>query len=769
MAVFWRIQVVFLQPHKLKNTMKKLLKYGLLFVAGVVAIAVAVAAYVAATFDPNRYKPQIVQLVKEKTQRTLKIDGNIRLSFFPSIGVNLPKLALSERQSGKEFAAVESAHVALKLFPLLRKQAVVDEVEVKGLRAKLIRYKDGHTNIDDLAGAGEAKSASRAKTNAEAKPATPLAFDINHVDIQSTTLNYADEGSGAKYELRNLNVKTGHLANGIPGRIEIACTVSGNQPQFDLSTRLKTRLTFDLADQNYSLEALDLIIKGEAAGLTELAVNAAGDISAKLKSTEFGVGVLKVSATGVWDRDSLKVSLDAPKINLGREKLTGDKVTLQAKVSGQNNDTVNLTNPLPQGAQQVFKTGPIDLELDANQGEQAVKAKLSTPLTGNLKDKQFNFPAIAARFSASGPGLPNKNVAGELKGSATVDAAKEQVQANLSGKLEDSLLKAKLAVVGFAKPAIHFDVDIEKLDVDRYLPQNTAKSAVKPEDTKQPEKPIDLSALKNLNATGSLRVRDLKVANIKAAQVRMDLKAANGKVDINPLAANLYQGALNGSIGINAAGAPAFTLKQNLKNVSIGPLLKDAAGYDSLEGKGSVTLDVAAQGTTVSALKKTLNGKAAVNLADGAVKGINIGETIRNFKAKLGVLRGRQTQVADQTQKTDFTELKASFDIKNGVAHNDDLSMKSPLLRITGNGDINIGDDSLNYLAKASIVASGKGQGGADISSLKGVTIPVHVSGPFKSPQYALDFGAAATEVVKQKAEEKIKGKLQDKLKGLFK
>jgi hypothetical protein len=49
------------------------------------------------------------------------------------------------------------------------------------------------------------------------------------------------------------------------------------------------------------------------------------------------------------------------------------------------------------------------------------------------------------------------------------------------------------------------------------------------------------------------------------------------------------------------------------------------------------------------------------------------------------------------------------------------------------------------------------------------VTIPVRISGPFKSPQYNLDFGAVATEVVKQKAEEAVKGKLQDKFKGLLK
>ncbi len=83
-----------------------------------------------------------------------------------------------------------------------------------------------------------------------------------------------------------------------------------------------------------------------------------------------------------------------------------------------------------------------------------------------------------------------------------------------------------------------------------------------------------------------------------------------------------------------------------------------------------------------------------------------------NAKAKLGTLKGEQKQQADKSQKTDFSEMTGTFTIRNGVAHNSDLSVKSPLLRVGGEGDINIGEDSLNYLVKASVVGTTKGQGG---------------------------------------------------------
>ncbi len=595
----------------------KIFKYALFVLGGLVILIGAVLAYIAATFDPNQYKPQMVQAVKERTQRTLKLEGDIGLSFWPSIGAKIGKASLSERASDREFAAVEEVRVALKLMPLLSRQAVVDTVRVRGLRANLVKTKDGKTNVDDLVGPPPAKKAPAAKG-----PAPDFRVDVAGLDIENATIAYIDQAAGTKVTLSKVSLKTGRIAPGVPSRVELSVHAQGDKPKLDLQAALKTRLTFNPGQQSVALEDIALEAKGTAADLTNLALKATGG--------------------------------------------------------------------------------------------------------------------------------------------ATVDGAKEHAQAQLAGKIADSSFKARVGVTGFATPAISFDVEVNQLDVDRYLAPAPAAAKQKPA-ASGPEHRFDLSGLRALRAAGTLKIGSLKANNVKGSNVGLAVKANGGRVDLNPVTADFYQGKLASAITINAVpSTPTFTVRHRFNGISVGPLLKDLADSDLLEGKGDVSADVTSQGNTVSALKKALTGSASLKLADGALKGIDIAGSIRGAKAKLGALRGEQAQAADSRQRTEFSELTATFRIANGVARNNDLDMKSPLLRVGGEGEINIGEDSLNYLVKATIVGTTKGQGGRDAEELKGLTVPVRVAGPLSAPSYKLDFGAMASDTAKQE----LKTRLQDRLLG---
>jgi AsmA protein len=729
----------------------KVLKYVLYAVASLVIVIGAVLAYVAATFDPNQYKPQIVKAVKDRTQRTLRLDGDIKLSLFPSIGAKVARAGLSERASDKEFAAVEEVRVALKLMPLFSKQAVVDAVEVKGLRANLVRFKDGKTNADDLGGAPDKTAPAPKGAEAEFK------VDIDHVLIEDAAITFTDQAAGAKYVLNKLNLKTGRIASGVPTSVELSVHVQGDKPRINLQTALKARLLYDLEQQRYALEGLDLNAKGDAADFSNLVATARGDLDVRPAAKELFASKLALSVSGKQAGGEVNVKLDAPKLAITKDKVSGEKLVLDATLSQAKSKLVaRLDIPGVEGNAKAFRAGSMTASVDLQQEGSAVKAKISSPLAGSVEAERIELPKLAASIHVSNPKLPKSPIDAAITGAAVVDLAKQNANLTFATKLDDSNISGRAGLAKFAPPFYTFDLAIDQLDADRYLPKTDPKA-------KQPEQPFDFSALKGLNASGSVKIGSLKLANVKASNVRLDIKANGGRVDVSPLSASLYQGTLNGALAVNAAPAtPTFAVKQNLNGVSVGPLLRDLADNDSLEGRGNVNMDVTAQGNTVTAIKKALNGSAAVKLTDGAVKGIDIAGSIRNAKAKLGTLRGEQTQQADKSQKTDFSELTGTFNIRNGVARNNDLSLKSPLLRVGGEGDVNLGEDTLNYLVKASIVGTTKGQGGREADELKGITVPVRVSGPLAAPSYKLDFGAMVTETAKQT----VKSKLEERLLG---
>ncbi|MEK6210026.1 MAG: AsmA family protein [Pseudomonadota bacterium] len=674
----------------------KLLKWLLIAAGGVVVVFAGVLAFIAATFDPNQYKGQVADLVKEKTQRTLTIEGDIRLTLFPRLGVQLGKTRLSEFRSDKEFAGLEQMRVSLALLPLLSKQVVVDQVQLNGLRVNLVKHRDGRTNFADLLGAEDAAAPAPAPPSAAA---APIKFDIDGVKVSKAAVSWKDEAAGVEYTVSDLNLETGRVAPGIPVKFELAAAFTASEPKMDVK------------------------------------LQCAGNVTADPQNRSFSVAVLTAS-----------VSAQGPQLEAG----------LNIKLSGV------------EGSAKALQVREFLITVDAKQADNAVKGTLSTPIAADFETQRFELPRLAGEFDVASPALPMKKLKVPLAGTVRADLKKQTVNADLTTRFDESNIKAKVGMTDFAAPFTRFDVAIDKLNVDRYLPpKKKGATDANPASAPKAGQPIDFSPIKKLNLAGSLRIDELIASNVKAQNVRMEVKVKGGRLEVNPLLAILYQGSVNGTASVNANNNQ-LAIKQNLSGVSIGPLLRDALNQDLLDGRGNVAFDVTATGNTVNAIKKTLNGTAALNLKDGALKGINLAQSLRNAKAMFTGGARNPEQAAAAGEKTDFSELSASFVIRDGVAHNNDLLAKSPFLRLTGEGDINIVEGSLNYLAKAAVVATSSGQGGKELGDLKGLTVPVRASGPFTALKYKLELDSAFSDSAKQQVEakkEELKGKLEDLLK----
>ncbi|SMP43129.1 AsmA family protein [Noviherbaspirillum suwonense] len=777
--------------------MPKAAKYFLLGLAFLFVVAAGSIAFIAATFDPNAHKPRIIALVQEQKQRTLTIPGDIRLSFFPKISADLGRVSLSERNASTQFASVESAKVSFALLPLLSRQLIVDRVEIKELNAQLRRDKDGTTNYDDLL--------AKQESNGQ-----PVRVDIHSVTVANGRIALDDQMARREIEITELNLQTGRIANAVPGNAQVTARIRSTNPHLDASLIVKTKFNFDLDRKRYAFDALEGELKGATLGITDLLVHVAGNADLQPETRQFALAGLKLSATGKQAGRPLVFSLDAPKLIMAGDKLHGGKVSGEAGwfSSGRN---VNMTFLLPafEGTRQAFQlpaltlaatlkdattdakvsvagslTGDFDrllfsspalnATLSGKQGATTIAGTISTGITANLPSGRIDLPGIAIDVT-----LPNPS-GGAMKlgasGSALAELNRQTMSAKLRGKLDDSSFDATLGLVGYAPAAYTFDIDVDKLDADRYrarTPVGAGQGKARPAD--RLEKPIDLSALRQLQASGNLRVGSLKAENIRLSNLRLSMKAGGGQLDINPLSASLYGGTMTGAAGVVAATSAKFFVRQSLSGINLGPLLKDAIGKDPVEGRGNVMLDVTTEGGLVAQLKKNLNGKVEVALRDGAVKGFNVGQIIRTARSRIGELRGTvppQSGTGNAAEKSDFSELTGSFNIVRGIARNQDLRAKSPLLRVEGAGNIDFGEDRLDYLVKATIVSTLQGQGGPELQALKGLTVPVRLSGPFTSIGYQVDFTGIAEDLVRKQLDsrkDEIKGRVEDQLKGKLK
>ena len=727
----------------------KAIRYTLYAIAGLVVLLVLGGAIFAMTFDPNRYKGQIETLVKEKTGRTLSLKSNLELAFSPALGAKVNGVTLSERGSDQQFVALDSAHASVALIPLLRGQAIVDGIRVSGLKATIVKEKDGRFNFSDLmepqpdaqAKPGDKKAAEKKAEQRKDQGGQAVAFDIASVQLDRSALTYIDKASGQQLALTDVKLSTGRIAEKADGKLELKASAKGKNPDLDIKLDVSGGYKFDLGAKSFAVSKLDAKLTGAAAGFTNLSVNAKGDIAANPEKDEYKVNGLVLDVKGVQDKQNLEAHIAAPELLITADKAKGAAVTA-------------------------------DLKMKEAAREIEAKLKLSG-VEGSAK--ALVIPQLAADLTMNDPSLPQKSVKIPITGSLKADLEKQTANADLSAKFDESNIQAKLGLVKFSPPAYQFDINVDRLNLDRYTqpekkpvsaPQAPAeKGAEKPAPAPQKQAedtPVDLSALKGLNANGRLQFGALQVKGLKLANVKAEVKAANGRLDVAPHSANLYEGSTSGAISATADGRVA--VKETLTGVSIGPLLRDFAQKDTLEGHGTLALDVTGAGKTVNTIKKSLAGTARLQLKDGAIKGINLAEVFRKAKTALGSQEARAE--ARQAQQTDFSEMTASFTIKNGVAHNEDLDMKAPLFRVSGKGDIDIGNSTIDYVTKATVVATTKGQGGADLAQLSGLTVPVHLSGPFDAMKYQVDYSAAATDLAKSKLGDKLKDRLQERLGG---
>lgn len=756
-----------------------------------VLLLVAAAVALPLLVDPNDFKPRIVSAVKDATGRDLEIPGDIKLSVFPWLGAELGAVRLGNAPGfGNEpFASVEGVEVRVKLLPLLQKQVEIGKVVVEQPVIRLAKNVEGRTNWDDLAGEQPAT-----ETQPQPETQAPPDFSVDGVEIRNAHILYSDASAKQNIEVTDFSLETGRLELPADFPLTMRGAVKLTDPELAANFEFRGQVAADTGAQRFGLAngALEFSAKGAVLPVSPLAGHASWEhLAADLAKETAQVQGLVLDALGV----SVSADVDAGGLSSGIKangklqivaadlaelarqlgELMPQDMTLNGKAQanaafsydqGAGKATVPEFSAAALGVNLAGKLDVSNLDENAN-------------VSGELRVEEFSPGQLMVKLGQELPEMQDGGVLDKAALSATFKATPDSaVIENLRAVLDQSSITGRIQVSSFAKQALRFDLSLDQIDADRYLPSGDEPAATETDATPLDQVEIPAELVRDRDVVGTFRIGKLKAFDFNSTDVNIGIRAQNDVLRVHPAEAKFYGGGYRGDIRVDASGdVPALSVDEHVDRVQLAPMVKDFLDVENVSGTAKIDVKATARGRVVGDLRKTLDGRFAMDVQDGAIEGFNLWESIRSAYATF---KGQKYE-SKAPQRTEFAELSATGVISKGVLRNDDLKASLPFLRVAGKGEIDIAAATMDYTVEATILKSPELSGG--IEELSNTAIPVRLTGPITAPKVRPDVkgvleAKAKAELkrkeqelrdeAKRKAEEE-KRRLEDKLKNKLK
>lgn len=700
--------------------MNKIFKW-LLAIGGVIVLLLLIVAVVLPlTFDPNDYKDKIRETVKEETGRDMTIAGDIGWTVFPWLGLEVSGITLGNRQGfGDEpMLEVGEAGASVKIMPLFSKKVEIGKITLKDMSIRLSRKANGENNWQDLTDEASADSSSDNDNTAGRQGSDITSVRVSGVEISNANVRWDDAGQIT--ELSNANLDVSGISDQQPFDVNGSFSVVLSDSELAGDVRFAGHVLPATGDSATQIEGLALNFEGQQGTSPELL-----DLN------------IEINANALFNEKADSIALNDFKFRLHNLNLTG--ALLASSVS---------TTPAAKG---------------------------------NLSATAFDLKKLMKNMGMEELTTGNPDALSKL--SLTMEFAGSADEANLQDlqmQLDESNFTGHFKVRNFSSPNLDFDLAIDSINLDHYLPPSTeeANTQATPAQTGstgagnagQAETDLSVDTFRGYSGGGSFRIGKLIIAGLTASNVSTKMTANTNGWRFFPTVADFYGGKNQIDIRIDASGdRPILSINEDLSGVQADGLLQDLTGKASrLLGTGALTLNMQTDLSNSSTIRSAMNGDMSLSVLDGAFVGFDVAETISQAKSLLGK-QNKDSETLDNDAMTEFAKLGLSGLIRNGVLSSDDFDMSSTLMRATGKGQINLVNETIDYVIKPVLSENVRGEGKSTLGQLSGVAIPVKITGSLYEPNISVDYVGAIAGSQKAKIEEKkteLTNKLFDKLLG---
>ena len=378
-------------------------------------------------------------------------------------------------------------------------------------------------------------------------------------------------------------------------------------------------------------------------------------------------------------------------------------------------------------------------------------------LNGSLEVDAFSLPSLMRRLNIEPPETVDPNALGKiiLDGKAKINT--ESIRLTDVELVVDDTTFSGFMSVTLDTSRINFKFAADSINLDGYMApaaETTASAGAVPV-----EIPADL--IRTLNLNGSLTVNEARLTGMVFENVDLTLKAANGDLRLHPVTAMLFDGTYSGDVRINASGnTPVLSVNENVEGVNIGALAQAMIDSEQVTGTINGSFVLSGSGDNLAAIQQSLDGNLSFELLDGAFEGTDVWYELRRARALF-----KQEPAPEPTlpARTQFSNVRATGPVTDGVFRNDDLLAELPFMRLTGKGSVDLPKAEIDYKLTARVLEKPEFASGATEEELKEFTeavIPLRISGSLASPSIKPDVEDMLKRELKKKAEEELLDRL---------
>ena len=693
-----------------------------------------------ATFDVNQYRTEIETAIEEQTGHSVQLAGPIELLVFPRLQISTNNIKLLDpMRAGEYLMTVDNIYADMDTLSLLTGHIQIDSIRLKNPDLHLISDKSGRSNweTDALAEAAEAaKAEPAAQQTANTKEDgyfSAMQLQIDKISVQNAKLVWDDREQDTIIKLSDVNLDMGLPQDGVPVDVRVNGVLSSSDLnkaldktgvlKFDLSGRLTSRMAME------EMDIQDLRLQADYAMDTpqHLKLNLSGHLTGRLAQQQINLEDLRLQADyPMGAQQHLPIDLLGDlALDLGKQ---------QAQMTIQR---IELAGLQASGDMQI------------NGFDSAMR------MAGTVQSNTFNLREVLDTLDVDLPKFNDGQVmsAVQFKGQWQGD----QQSMNLREwvvRMDDSQLKLTGALSLDAQQTNDLNIQIDQIKIDRYMPAASAGGgeAKQSSPANETSEAIDLRQLPKLNLQMAIGLASWQKTESKQVRIRIAVDAPKIQAE---LAGNVFSGHIQTQLNAQSAANTNhqqldWQLQGQAKTLAVEQIL--AASEQDLVMRGRISAGLklggrlAMQDGADDTLRRSLNGQAQVSLQQARLNNPRLAQTIEKVLAFLG-----SREAATAGEEIIIKTSEANFDIRNGIADNQDLQLNIPSLSGTGKGQIDLVRERMNYTLLLQV--SNRDDWPA---------IPILITGPWDDLSYRPQLDQTIIKKAKDELKEKVTGKRED-------